>query len=51
MRPLKKWVSQKLNDRSILRTILLEEKDEISVAEFTARLPVYLALLRRSEEW
>ena len=49
LRPIKRLVAEKLDRQSPLR-VLLEEDDEIPAAEFLARLPVYLALLRRSEE-
>jgi hypothetical protein len=44
---LKRFAAANLNRRSALREVLLQEKDQIPAGEFLARLPVYLALLRR----
>jgi hypothetical protein len=51
--PLKNFAAEKLGRHSalrILRDVILEEKDAIGPAEFLARLPVWLALLRRAQE-
>lgn len=47
---LRNFVAAKLPPQSVLRDLLLMEKDRIPTGEFLARLPVYLALLRREEE-
>jgi len=50
MRPLKWFATEKLNRHSVLQDVLLQEKDEISAADFLARLPIWLTLLRRTDE-
>ena len=47
---MRNFVAAKLPPQSVLRDLLLMEKDRIPTGEFLARLPVYLALLRREEE-
>lgn len=47
---LKNFAMEKLPQQSAFREVLLSEKDEISSADFLARLPVWLALLRQGQE-
>jgi hypothetical protein len=47
---LKKFVSEKLDRKSVLREVLLQEKDVISISEYVSRLPVWLALLKHRED-
>jgi len=50
LEPLKRFALEKLGRESALRDILLQEKDEVSPAEFLIKLEIWLALLRR-QEW
>jgi len=50
MKRLKRFATERLGRHSALREVLLGEKDEISPADFLARLPLWLALLRHSDE-
>jgi len=50
MKRLKQFATERLGRHSPLQEVLLGEKDEISAADFLARLPVWLTLLRRSDE-
>ncbi|MCJ7505546.1 hypothetical protein MUP05_03620 [Candidatus Bathyarchaeota archaeon] len=43
---LRKLALEKLRKRSALREVLLQERNDISAAEYMARIPVWLALLR-----
>lgn len=46
LRSLKRLVSERLLQRSALREVLLQEKDEITSSEFFAKVPIWLVLLR-----
>jgi hypothetical protein len=46
---LKKFAMEKLTSQSALRSVLLAERDEIPVADFLSRIPVWLTLLRQGE--
>lgn len=43
---LRKLALEKLRKRSALREVLLQERDDISAAEYLAKIPIWLALLR-----
>jgi hypothetical protein len=46
---LKKFVVDKLNPKSALRSVLLAERDEIPISDLLSRIPVWLTLLRHEE--
>jgi len=50
LRPLKQFASENLGRQSALQEVLLAEKNEIPAAEFLAKLPTWLVLLRREEQ-
>lgn len=50
LRPLKQFALEKLRERSVLREVLLSEKDEMLPVEFLAKMQTWLFLLRRLEE-
>jgi len=49
MSPLKKFAQEKLLPSSVLRQVLLSERDNLSFAEFVARIEIWLRLMRWEE--
>lgn len=47
---LKQFALENLRERSVLREVLLSEKDEMLPVEFIAKMQTWLFLLRRREE-
>lgn len=50
IRPLKQFAVEKLRAHSVLRDVLLAEKDEMSSVEFVAKMQTWLFLVQRQEE-
>lgn len=49
MRGVKKFAAERLPQRSVLRDVILQEKDEVDACEFLGKLEVWLFLLRRDD--
>jgi hypothetical protein len=49
LRPLKQFVSEKLEQNSALRFVLLNEKDEVPAIDFIPKMQIWLTLLSREK--